>query len=398
VNRALRPVFLHVLVAQMSFAIMRPMVSYRALELGAGDAMITILAGSFSLIPLLIGFQLGRWSDRIGALPLAIGGSLIVLLAGAVALLAPNVVLLLVCTAMLGFGHLAIIVAQQSLVPIHGWTNLDRAFGLYSASAALGQMIGPPLAAIAIAVAIPLTGSTEGVLGIVAATLLGVPALVLAMRLTGAGSSQGRAPRRGVVRRVLAPRGMMPALLSGAGSPAALDLLLSTLPVWAESRDISFVAVGWLLAIRAGTTFASRVLLDLVIRWIGRTTTVVVSMATSALAFAALPFVDFAGCVVLVVAFGLGAGFAQPMSMSWVSRVAPQPDRGAALGLRMTVNRFVQVALPLVVGLAFGGAGINAVFFGVAAAIAFATVATFFVPWDAVGDAERPPSGPDPSA
>src|SRR3712207_7039787 len=49
-----------------SFAVVRPMVSYRALDLGAGTTALGALAAAFSILPLLLAFAVGRRADRLG--------------------------------------------------------------------------------------------------------------------------------------------------------------------------------------------------------------------------------------------------------------------------------------------------------------------------------------------
>jgi hypothetical protein len=85
-----------------------------------------------------------------------------------------------------------------------------------------------------------------------------------------------------------------------------------------------------------------------------------VSMAVSAAALAALPFVGAVPLVALLMAAaGAGLGIGQPLTMSWVASLAPSGARATALSVRLMGNRVGQVALPMVVGTvaAFAGAG-----------------------------------------
>lgn len=49
-----------------AFSVVRPMVSYRALEPGAGGTEIGVLAASFAVLPLLLAFLVGRSADALG--------------------------------------------------------------------------------------------------------------------------------------------------------------------------------------------------------------------------------------------------------------------------------------------------------------------------------------------
>jgi MFS family permease len=57
----------------------------------------------------------------------------------------------------------------------------------------------------------------------------------------------------------------------------------------------------------------------------------------------------------VVVAFllGLGLGSAQPLTIMLTYHHAPQGRSGEALGMRLTVNKITQIAIPVV----FGGIG-----------------------------------------
>jgi hypothetical protein len=58
--------------------------------------------------------------------------------------------------------------------------------------------------------------------------------------------------------------------------------------------------------------------------------------------------------------------------MSWVSTLSAPNVRGAAIGLRMTANRFAQTVIPPALGLAVADSGSTGVFLGSAAVLAAA--------------------------
>ena len=56
----------------------RPMVTYRALELGASPVGIGLIASSFSVLALLAALPLGRWMDRADEGRFLVAGTVLV--------------------------------------------------------------------------------------------------------------------------------------------------------------------------------------------------------------------------------------------------------------------------------------------------------------------------------
>jgi sugar phosphate permease len=77
--------------------------------------------------------------------------------------------------------------------------------------------------------------------------------------------------------------------------------------------------------------------------------------------------------IMLVSGFAMGIG--QPATMAWVSRIAAADSRGLAIAIRLTANRFGQVALPALAGVIAGG-GVAGVFYMLAVVQAASIVAT----------------------
>jgi MFS family permease len=94
-----------------------------------------------------------------------------------------------------------------------------------------------------------------------------------------------------------------------------------------------------------------------------------VSMVALALA------TNFWVIAVIMVISGFAMGIGQPATMAWVSRISNAESRGLAIAIRLTANRFGQVAMPAVAGVIAGG-GIAAVFYSLALIQAASVLAT----------------------
>jgi MFS family permease len=138
-------------------------------------------------------------------------------------------------------------------------------------------------------------------------------------------------------------------------------------PVWATEQNISATAVGLLLALRAAVSVLSRVGLMRLIARFGRKVLLIVSIAAAALALMALPLTGLVGAIVVMVGLGLGLGIPQPLTMAWVVSLTHAAHHGAVLGLRLTVNRFAQISLPIAMGAAAAPLGVLGIFWANAA-------------------------------
>ena len=65
-QRWLWALLINVALAQASIYVMRPMITYRALENGASGYEIGLIASIYALVPLIVAVQTGRWVGRIG--------------------------------------------------------------------------------------------------------------------------------------------------------------------------------------------------------------------------------------------------------------------------------------------------------------------------------------------
>jgi MFS family permease len=354
-----------VVLTQAALHLARPVTSYRALALGADARAVGLITAAFALVPLVVAVPLGRASDRwrVGHL-LTVGIAL-----GAVACVLLGVAGTLwgLALASAVLGHLALTLAGQSLIARQSADALhDRDFGLYTAGASLGQLIGPALAGLALSSAGRSLEEATTLGFLVAAGLmaLAVPTSFGTDRL----GRVGRARDRGVGRplragELISARGVPAGMFASLALLATVDVLTAYLPVLGVQRGISPAVVGALLSLRAATSIISRVLIPWMIPRLGRIRLLAASAAGSALLTAALPLSGSTAVLgALLAAAGSLLGIGQPLTMSMVVHAVPSDTRGTALAIRLTGNRFGQVATPAAAGLVAGAAGVSAAF------------------------------------
>lgn len=381
-TRRLRGLLAQAVLIHAAYGAARPMISYRALDLGAGNSELGLLAASFSIVPLLLAFSLGRRADLFGPARLVRIGALALALGAGLAIAVDSVAVLVLASALLGLAHLMGMIGQQAVVA--GSTvdaDRDRGFGSLTAAASVGQMVGP---AVAMGVAGHLVAEREQTgVGLMVVTLLALSALPFGRGLGAVtvdpahSADPSRSP--GALRALLRTHGMWQAMVVSGAVLAALDLLLAFLPAWAEERGISVATVGWLLALRAAVSVVTRLGVVWLIRTLTRRGTLVGSLVCGVVGLAGLPYAGVPGAAGLMVLLGVGLGMAQPLTLTWVTARSTDRLRGAALGLRLTANRLAQTVLPPGIGAVAAG-GTRMVFLATAGVLGIATATALRAP------------------
>ncbi|MEY3836814.1 MAG: hypothetical protein RLZZ448_643, partial [Actinomycetota bacterium] len=145
-NSWLWALLINVALAQASIYVMRPMITYRALENGASGYEIGLIASIYALLPLLIAVPMGRWVGRFGEIPLLFIGCFSFIILGVAFAFLNNFIAIAAATALAGVAHLSNVAASQAMVANRSAMNLqDQNFGYFSFATSLGHSVGPIL-------------------------------------------------------------------------------------------------------------------------------------------------------------------------------------------------------------------------------------------------------------
>lgn len=364
-------------LSQASWVGVRIMVGYRALELGGGALLLAVVAASFAVPTIAAALPAGRVSDRVGGSAVAFTGLLVASVGIALAVFLPlTIVGLIGATLTIGFGHLLVMVGQQTFVAhasVGG--SADSSFGTLAAAASIGQLLGPPAVTIAATLASPQAPSTTvGLMVCFAFTVLAFP-MILVLRRSDAHRKTYKVDAvRTPLSEVMKAPELWRALTASGAVLVTVDLLYTFVPLWAVSRDIAPVTVGALLALRAGVSVLSRFGLGRLVARFGRRVLLVVSMTIGVGSLVTLPFANQWAAIPVMIALGISLGIPQPLTMAWTTAITPRSAHGAALGLRLTANRVAQVAIPMIVGVVAAPIGLVAIFWANAIVLAAGVV------------------------
>jgi predicted MFS family arabinose efflux permease len=357
------PLMATAFLEQTVVATARITTSYRALELGLSVVWLGAITAAFAILPMLLALRVGRSIDRGNDVRIAWLGAALELVACAGFYLWDSLVGLFVSTAILGIGHLQLVITQQVLCTRKGGPGAtERMLGNYMVANAVGQGVGPYIIAwFGGGARIPPTDALFLVC-LVTAVLTFVFSLLLR---PGKPLLARSSPKPLPVREIASIPGIRVIFFLSVVTVAAQDLIVVYLPVLGAERALSADAVGMLLAVRAVASMLSRFLFARLSELLGRWRLLVSSTLGGAGCYIALAVpIPLAFMHVALAGAGFALGIAVTSSIATLLSLASAEARGTANSLRMMGNRIGQFTIPFVAGLiaaATGAAGIFAV-------------------------------------
>jgi len=369
-----KPLLLSSTLTQATIYVLRPMITYRAIELDANAAQVGLIAAVYALFPVVLALQFGSLVGKLGEAKFVIYGTVAMMLTSLALIFSDSLITLGIATAAAGIAHLACMVGGQSMVALRApRESYDRYFGFYTFSASVGHMLGPIIASIVAGSngTLPKSTSNAFLLGVVLTIIALVPVIRWRNeKPTVEGKQNTEGTFKAAVNLVKRP-GIMAAIYISLAISSVADVLVVFLPLFGTENNFSPYAIGAILAIRAGTTMMSRFFLG---RLSNRFTTfqllwwstIISTLCCVAMAFAHTPIT--LGAIVFVAGFSLGVG--QPLTMSLVSQKTESSERAMAVSARLMGNRFGQFLVPAVAGSLAAASGAGAVFIGLAVLLA----------------------------
>lgn len=347
---------------------LRPMFTYRALEIGANASAIGVIAGAYATLPLVFSLAVGRWADRFGPRLFILLGSGFCLSAAVGTGLAGSVGSLAAMHAIVGLGHISLLIGLQTLVseadPQH---DRDRRIAVLTIGVAIGQVVGPLVMGI-------LYGDTgDGFLTVVMVWAgAGVASVMLGGSLyqwkppsarTSGGNSRGLAALTSDVGSILRTRSVPQAMMVSLLALTTTDLVVVYLPAYGQAAGMSAGTVGQLLAVLAGGSLVGRAMLAPLISRFGRRRSLLFCLAFPAVGLTMFVLTEsvLVGFAALATA-GFGLGLGPPMSLAVMVAQVRHGQRGTAIGARLTANRVGQLLSPVGLGILADASGLRVAF------------------------------------
>jgi MFS family permease len=335
------------------------LVALHALELGAGPLAIGILVALYAVFPLVLAVYAGGVSDRAGARwPMAFGslGATISLLLPAAL---PGLWPLYGMATLLGVSNVFFHVSIQNLVGSIGDAEArTRNFGTFSLGAASSAFVAPLL----VGFVIDRFGYEAAYLWLAAASV--IPGIVLTIlgRSIGSGTKAKR-KRQTKVKELIADPSLRAIVITSGLVITGIDLFSFYMPIYGRSVGLSASTIGVILGAYAAAAFVIRIWMPRLARRFSEQRVLIGSLAVAGAVYLLFPFFEDA-LVLAALAFvlGLGLGCGQPLSIILTYNHSPADRVGEALGMRLTVNKFTQISVPIVFGSMGALLGIYPVF------------------------------------
>jgi MFS family permease len=330
--------------------------SLLALDLGASQLVIGVIAALYALLPLALGVYSGRLADTIGMrVPMLLGAAL-----ATAAMLCgyawQELAALFAAATLMGAAFVFYNVSIQNLAGVWGRPE-DRArnFSLLTIGYSLSSLAGPLIAGFSIDYA----GHARAFLIFALLTLF--PIVVLAVRpgFTRVAAQRPEKQERRALDLLRDPPLRRLVVMSGL-MVASYELYAFYLPVYGHSIGLSASTIGLILGAYAAATFLSRFFLPLVLRRMQPAQVLFSFMLCAAAGFLLIPFLRNVYLLMLLsFVIGIGTGVGQPLSMTLSFERSPAGRTGEVTGLRLTFNNVSRIVIPLVsgaLGAAFGAA------------------------------------------
>ncbi|MDO9228041.1 MAG: MFS transporter [Syntrophales bacterium] len=333
----------------------RVAVSLYALELGANQLVIGVLMALYGLCPMLLAVSIGKLADRIGPrLPMLLGTtgiSMALLLPP----LFPGLVTLYISALLIGTSfHFFFVTVTGIAGGIGGVGNRVRNYALVSLGFSGAGFLGPMAAGFSI----DHLGHLPTFLLLASFPL--IPLLLLWFKpgfLPPAVKREAADGQRNALDLWRIPVLRNTFIASGIIS-SAWDLFQFYLPIYGYSIGLSASAIGTVLGVFALATFVIRIALPRLITMSPEAAILTYAIFVAAFAFVLFPFFRNAYALAAIAfLLGLGCGCGQPLSMSLIYALSPKGRVAESTGLRVTVNNFAHLVIPLVfgsLGTAFG--------------------------------------------
>ena len=249
--------------------------------------------------------------------------------------------------AIIGGSYVFYQVSAQNLIGLLSRTIEERTkhFSTYSLVLAVGSFVGPLSAGLAI----DHFGYARAYL--LLAMLPVVPMLIMAAARNVKGVSDETQPKARNVMDLVRTKPLLRVLVVGAIILTGIDLFQFYMPIYGQSIGLSASAIGVVISMFAVAAFVVRLVIPKLVKRLGAEGLLNLALFVGAVAYLLMPlFSSVAALCAIAFLFGLGLGVGQPLAVMLTFSHSPKGRSGEALGLRLTINSLMHVAVPLCFG------------------------------------------------
>ena len=338
----------------------RMLIALLALEFEADPVTIGFLISTYAVFPLMMAVYAGRLTDRIGVRWPMLCGSLGMTAGLLIPCAWPALEALFLSAMVLGAGNIFFHVSCHNLVgAIESKGGRTGNFGTFSLGASVSGMLGPVLVGFMVDGA----GYTWTFVTLAGIVIVPVFVLLLYPRFIPRVVQSKPDPQAGGLRELLADRALRNTLVTSGLIITAIDLFNFYMPIYGRAVGLSASTIGWVIGMQAAAAFVVRLWMPRLARHFGEARVLTWSLLMAGATYLLFPMFDqplVMGAVSFLLGLGLGCG--QPLSIVLTYNNAPPARIGEALGIRLAVNKFTQISVPIVFGTLGASFGVAPVF------------------------------------
>lgn len=344
--------------------LLRPLLTLRLAELGAGDALIGVIVAVNPLVSVVLALPSGRFLDRVGS-GRVLRWSMAAMAVGGLGYgWAGTVGSLLALQVTTGVAELGTWLGLQSAITQAGEGEFRaRHLSLFALAWSGGLAFGPSIGgAVYQAYGFRALGWCYcGLAAIGAVAIAFGPAMPRVEPVAGAPVTL-----RGAVGQVLHQPAVRGVLVATFGCLAIGSLRSTYYPLFLERQGISLARIGLLLSAYGIAALLVRAALPWLLRRAPPARILVAGLTLATCAMGATPLLARSTILLGIAAAiaGAGTGVMPPITVDLLARATPSTVRGVAMATRVMTNRAALFVQPLLFGGIAGLAGLAAGFAG----------------------------------
>ena len=336
------------LMNHIAFSGSRVVVSLYALELGATQMTIGLIMALYALCPMMLAVYIGKLADRVGPrLPMLIGTGGITM-----ALFLPpffsGLLTLYILALLIGTSFHSFHVTVTGITGGIGTSeNRLRNYAMVALGFSGASFVGPVTAGFSI----DHFGHIPTFMLLAGFTLIPLLLLSLKTEFLPNAVKHGGADEKRKVMDLWRISGLRNTLIAGGIISSAHDLFNFYMPVYGHAIGLTASAIGMVIGFCSLAAFIIRVLVPRLAKISTESNVLKNAIFVAACSFLLFPFFQNA-YILASIAFllGLGCGVGQPMSMSLLYSLSPHGRVAESSGLRVAVNNFTHIVVPLFFG------------------------------------------------
>jgi MFS family permease len=336
----------------------RVIITLYALQLGAQPLTVGVLTALSEVLPTLLSWNVGRFSDRFGSRWLIMVGAVAGALGMLVSYIIPGLPALFVTSVMYGLLHALYGAPLQNLVGLQSQAQgRAKNYSNFTLVVSFSGFISPLLAGFTIDHA----GPDIACLSMVLLLLLPIAMLVVWGGILPRGERTTKPA--GGIGILLSESGLWRVLATSSLVVTASEVFQVFMPIYGYGIGLSASAIGIILGVYSLAAFVIRIFLSPLIKQLTVERLLAYSFLTGAAAFLLVPFFKSIVILLLVSFFlGLGMGCGNPITIMMTFSNTAQGRSGEAMGLRITVNNLTRVVCQIFFGSIGSTLGVPSVF------------------------------------